>query len=294
MGNSATTKSMTKSLVGLLIPLFGVVLIILAIWNWRANTWAAMVWLLCFVMQLVIRIPQARRVRDNAIVSDRKDTAEQTALLGMFVAMMFLPLLQMATGIFAFADYTLPDWAAIIGVVVQLPFLWLFWRSHADLGINWSPGLELRENHALVTSGIYAYIRHPMYAAFLLSVLAQPLLIQNWIAGVLAVPAFIVMWIVRMPREEAMMREKFGVEYGRLLPARRATVAKIGEIAVRRVQNAKSPSTGTWSDGLSQPRVSRWMVTPVRRSAAWGDKSRWSMRMPWSLRQAPSWKSQNV
>lgn len=27
---------------------------------------------------------------------------------------------------------------------LQLPFLWLFWRSHADLDRNWSPGLESR------------------------------------------------------------------------------------------------------------------------------------------------------
>ncbi len=225
MDASPSSKSMTRSLVGSLILLFGILLVALAIWNWRANGWEAMVWLVCFVLQLAIRIPQTRRVRDNAILVDRKDRAEQLALLGMFTAMMFLPLLQLATGIFALADYALPVWAAIVGALVQLPFLWLFWRSHADLGMNWSPGLELRENHSLVTTGVYARIRHPMYAALWLSALAQPLLIQNWIAGVLAIPAIAALWVVRMPREEAMMRDKFGADYdaycrrvGRLWP----------------------------------------------------------------------------
>jgi protein-S-isoprenylcysteine O-methyltransferase Ste14 len=138
---------------------------------------------------------------------------------------MLLPLLQLATGVFAFADYRLPNAATILGAVAQLPFLWLFWRSHADLGRNWSPGLEVRDDHGLVTNGIYRRIRNPMYAAIWISSLAQPLLIHNWIAGFLVVPCFAAMWFIRVPNEEAMMRQRFGEEWdaycrkaGRLWP----------------------------------------------------------------------------
>lgn len=216
---------MTGSLVGSLILAAGLVLVALALWNWRANGWEPTVWLLCFVAQLAIRIPQARRARKNTITAGRRNRPEQAVLLGTFAAMMFLPLLDLATPIFAFADYALPAWAGIVGAAVQAPFLWLFWRSHADLGRNWSPGLELHSEHRLVTEGVYARIRHPMYAALWLSALAQPLLVQNWIGGALAVPAMAAMWFVRVPIEEAMMRERFGAEYdsyclraGRLLP----------------------------------------------------------------------------
>ena len=58
----------------------------------------------------------------------------------MFLAMMLLPLTYLVTPLFRFADYILPDWATAIGAAVQVPFLWLFWRSHVDLGRNWSPG----------------------------------------------------------------------------------------------------------------------------------------------------------
>jgi protein-S-isoprenylcysteine O-methyltransferase Ste14 len=43
--------------------------------------------------------------------------------------------------------------------------LWLFYRSHADLGTNWSITLEIREQHRLITQGVYRRIRHPMYSA---------------------------------------------------------------------------------------------------------------------------------
>ena len=100
-------------------------------------------------------------------------------------------------------------------------------RSHADLGRNWSPGLEVRDAHELVTTGIYDRIRHPMYAAIWISALTQPLLIHNWIAGFLVIPAFAAMWFIRVPNEEAMMRARFGEAWdaycaraGRLLPRR--------------------------------------------------------------------------
>jgi protein-S-isoprenylcysteine O-methyltransferase Ste14 len=96
---------------------------------------------------------------------------------------LVLPLVLVATPLLAFADYDLPAWATVVGAAVQLPLLWLFWRSHTDLAGNWSPGLEVREEHGLVTHGIYTHIRHPMYAALWLWALSQPLLLYNWIAA---------------------------------------------------------------------------------------------------------------
>lgn len=41
-----------------------------------------------------------------------------------------------------------------------------------------------------------------------------------------------------------------------------------------------STVTGTWSEGFSKPRRWRWTEAETRRSAAWGESRRWSMRMP--------------
>jgi protein-S-isoprenylcysteine O-methyltransferase Ste14 len=41
----------------------------------------------------------------------------------------------------------------------------LFYRSHADLGTNWSNTLEVREKHRPITQGVFRRIRHPMYLA---------------------------------------------------------------------------------------------------------------------------------
>jgi protein-S-isoprenylcysteine O-methyltransferase Ste14 len=103
--------------------------------------------------------------------------------------------------------------------------LWLFWRSHHDLGTNWSATLEVREGHTLITHGIYEKIRHPMYAAIWLWALGQGLLLRNWVAGWAGLLAFGTLYFLRVANEERMMLDQFGADYqryqertGRLLP----------------------------------------------------------------------------
>ncbi|WP_205027995.1 protein-S-isoprenylcysteine O-methyltransferase [Oleisolibacter albus] len=218
-------RSMMTSLPALLTMAGMVMLLTAALLRWQANGWGALVWLAAFLVMVLIRTPHSVRNRANIIVQSRRDSQETALLAGMFLTMMVLPLVHLSTGLFLFADYRLPGWITLIGAVLQIPFLWLFWRSHADLGRNWSPGLEVHLHHRLVTEGVYARIRHPMYAAIWISALTQPLLIQNWIAGSLVIPAFAAMWYLRVPREEALMRARFGAAYdayadrsGRLWP----------------------------------------------------------------------------
>ena len=190
-------------------------LIVSAVLRWRSNGWGASIWLGLFVAMTIVRLPFAVQVRRNRIVAARRDRIGVKLLAAMFVTMMVLPVLHLATGIFAFADYVLPRVATVIGALLTVPTIWLLWRSHADLGRNWSPGLELREGHHLVTGRVYAQWRHPMYVSIWLAAVCQPLLIHNLIAGLLVVPAFAAMWWLRVPQEEAKMRHRFGDHYTR-------------------------------------------------------------------------------
>jgi protein-S-isoprenylcysteine O-methyltransferase Ste14 len=135
----------------------------------------------------------------------------------------FLPLIYIFSDWLNFANYELPQWAGWIGVVIFTPGVWLLWRSHVDLGRNWSATLEIRSGHTLITGGVYRWLRHPMYAAHLYWAMGQPLLIQNWIAGPLALVSIVPMYLLRAPQEEKMMLDEFGDEY-------RAYMARTGGI----------------------------------------------------------------
>lgn len=135
-------------------------------------------------------------------------------LLLTFASLGFvLPIIYVASRWLDFADYGLPAWAGWLGVGVFAAALGLLWRAHADLGRNWSPLLEIREGHTLVTEGVYRHIRHPMYAAHWLWGIAQALLLHNWLAGPSLLACFLPLYLVRVPREERMMLDRFGDEY---------------------------------------------------------------------------------
>ena len=125
----------------------------------------------------------------------------------------FIPIIYAATDWLDFANYRLPHRAGWLGVLLIAGAIYVFWRAHADLGLNWSPTLEIREKHELIRKGIYGVIRHPMYASQWLLAIAQPLLLQNWIAGFLNLLVFIPFYLLRVKAEEQMMIDSFGTQY---------------------------------------------------------------------------------
>jgi protein-S-isoprenylcysteine O-methyltransferase Ste14 len=187
-----------------------------------------MVYFLGMLAEVVIRVPHEQRRRQTRMKLERVDWSERP-LLVLIVGMFFIPLVYTFTSRLDGADYRLPrearESAGGVGMIILAMAVWLFWRSHADLGRNWSPSLELREGHELVTEGVYRSVRHPMYASMWLWGVAQALLLQNWIAGWVSLVMFMPLYLLRVPREERMMLDEFGEEYraymnrtGRVIP----------------------------------------------------------------------------
>jgi protein-S-isoprenylcysteine O-methyltransferase Ste14 len=174
--------------------------------------------------QIVIRAPFAKS--QNAAKSERRVSPTEQALLGLLtVAGLLLPLLYTFTPWLHFADYHLPAGLGWLGVVLLVASLFVFARAHIDLKSNWSPSLEIYQEHFLVTNGIYSLIRHPMYASQGLFAIAQLLLLQNGLAGPLNLVVVILFFLLRVPAEEQMMLDAFGEPYreymektGRILP----------------------------------------------------------------------------
>jgi protein-S-isoprenylcysteine O-methyltransferase Ste14 len=177
------------------------------------NPWIAKVIVVVGTLTMIaIRAPHGRRSRSVKVARSRK-TSLETGLLVLAWVGFFVPLIWVVSPAFSFADYPLGTGPFIGGVMCLAIGLWLFYRSHADLGTNWSITLEVRDQHRLITRGVYRHIRHPMYSALVLYSIGQALVTPNWVAGPANVIVFAILLALRVRAEERMMGETFGDEY---------------------------------------------------------------------------------
>ena len=190
----------------------------------RIQPWN-LVFLIGVIVYVSIRGVFGGRTKRNQKVVSRVDARDRMLVAVVFVGNIILPALYLFTPWLRFADYHLPAFIPWCGAVTMVIALWLFWRAHVDLGLNWSITLEMRKGHELIVHGVYRRIRHPMYAAIFLFAVAQALLLQNWLAGWAGFVTVALLYFARTPREEKMMCEFFGDSYydymqrtGRLFP----------------------------------------------------------------------------
>src|SRR5438309_10139412 len=177
------------------------------------NPWIAKALVLTgTVVMIAIRAPHGRRSRIVKVATSYKTPLETGLLVFAWIG-FFVPLIWVASPTFSFAEYSLGAGPLVAGVMCLVIGLWLFYRSHADLGTNWSITLEVREGHRLITQGVYRRVRHPMYSALALYSVGQALVIPNWVAGLSNLVAFGVLLALRIGAEERMMAQQFGNEY---------------------------------------------------------------------------------
>lgn len=161
----------------------------------------------------LIRYKYARRSRRARVVWSARGPLEITLLLISLSGLGLVPLFYVATGMPRFAAHSFYPSLAWLGSFFAIAALGVFHLTHRALGRNWSISLDVRENHELVTEGIYRRVRHPMYSAFWLWAIAQALLLPNWIAGLSGLVGFGILFFGRVAREERMMLQTFGDNY---------------------------------------------------------------------------------
>lgn len=175
--------------------------------------WAKLIWTVGVVGWFVIRLPHQRRSKRTSTVRKAHRIREMVLLTISLTGMVIVPAIYVFTGHPSFANYGFQPPMAWLGAAVFACSLWLFVRTHKDLGHNWSVTLEVRDRHALITNGVYSHVRHPMYSAFWLWAVAQGMLLPNWVAGLSGIFGFGTLFFLRLKQEEALMLERFGEEY---------------------------------------------------------------------------------
>jgi protein-S-isoprenylcysteine O-methyltransferase Ste14 len=175
------------------------------------STFKAVYFILFMLITIIRKYFTSRQVKKG--MAKEKRTWLDIFFLFIISIGMVIPLVYVFTSRLDFADYYLPDWVGWLGVLLILDAAWLLFLSHRDLGRYWTISVGLREGHTLITTGIYQYIRHPMYAAHLVWAIGQILILHNWIAGYSFIVTMLPFYFYRSRKEEEMLMEEFGDEY---------------------------------------------------------------------------------
>lgn len=125
----------------------------------------------------------------------------------------------------AWASLPLPAWLRWSGALLGLAGAGMMYWTLTNLGKNLTDTVSTRRDATLVTSGPYRFVRHPFYVTAALLMLGASLLSANGLifAGGLAA---MVLLVVRTPKEEQKLVEKFGDQY-------RAYMARTGRFVPR-------------------------------------------------------------
>jgi protein-S-isoprenylcysteine O-methyltransferase Ste14 len=94
---------------------------------------------------------------------------------------------------------------AVAGLIVAI-------MARRALAENWSAAVALKRDHELITTGLYRYVRHPIYTGNLLMVLGTALSFDTLSA---CIGFFIIVFTVllKLRQEEVLLTEHFSEEY---------------------------------------------------------------------------------
>ena len=160
------------------------------------------------VIWLVIEYPYVRRFRVSPARDwDRHsakvwDVANLIEPVGLILALMGIGRIQ--TG----AEFIAP-----LGLILLVFGIVIRWWAIWTLGKFFTSTVLIKDDHQLVRTGLYRYLRHPAYTGALLAHLGLGLSFCSWLSLLLSSLPFFVAAFYRMHLEEKALEQAFGGEF---------------------------------------------------------------------------------
>ena len=102
---------------------------------------------------------------------------------------------------------------SLLGIIIFMLGSIIFLTSRIHLGRFASGKLKIQEDHKLITTGIYKYVRNPIYFGGLIGVLGMGLAFRSLVVVSVALVLDTYVFIKRILREEELLEAEFGDEF---------------------------------------------------------------------------------
>ena len=165
-------------------------------------------WVATFIVIFVaVVLPYLKKMPDGS--PRKKDVVFQVSGLLLLIAILVASVepLYAPGSLFLSPMIVVGTTMFVIGLIITV-------RAQMTISTNYSWTLEIRDGHTLVESGLYKYVRHPIYTGTLIRLISIPVFtssLPGFILSLLSIPVL----NYRIGLEEGMLIEEFGEEYER-------------------------------------------------------------------------------
>jgi protein-S-isoprenylcysteine O-methyltransferase Ste14 len=101
------------------------------------------------------------------------------------------------------------------------------WAAIYTLGKYFTSVVMIKDDHRIIQSGLYKYLRHPAYTGALIGHLGFGLAFTNWLSLALSTLPYLVAALYRMHVEEQALKDSFGDEYLRYAERTKRLIPKV-------------------------------------------------------------------
>lgn len=164
---------------------------------------------LAFLIALIVA-----RTRRGSSEGERTATRSRRSVIG--IAIQAFAIFLVAAGFQNVSLDPLSAKALIEATAVALLMattVGLFSWASATMGRNWSIVARTRSDHALVTTGPFALMRHPIYTALFILMIAIAIAFGHGTRLLAGVPIYALGTWLRIVEEERLLRAMFGRAY---------------------------------------------------------------------------------
>jgi len=187
-----------------LLGVFAVVVVLIVRSHPRTGMWVSGGLWIAFIAYWSVAAKNSGAAKRS---ESKRSRSVHELLLNGGLLLLFVP-------VWGLAGYFLPHArsVALAGLGVQAAFFLLALWSRRHLGRNWSTKVRIAEDHKLIRSGPYRFVRHPIYTA-LLGMALGTTIVSGQYHSLLGLLIIAIAYWRKIRIEEAALREAFAAEY---------------------------------------------------------------------------------
>jgi protein-S-isoprenylcysteine O-methyltransferase Ste14 len=185
-----------------------ITLILAGDWGWLEG-WIFSLWfdamVLSNIIYLYLKDPALLAERSKAPGADNQKQWDKYLLSGAYImALLWFVIMPLDAKRFGWSP-AFPVWLKGVGGVALIPALYfIYWATAENTFLSTRVRIQTERKQQVISTGVYGFVRHPLYLGVLLMLVGGPLLLGSVVGLILSLVAFVGL-VIRITGEEKML-----------------------------------------------------------------------------------------